>query len=367
MEIFQATANLIMLLGAFILVFAKQSTEQPKELSLGDIKLCSPINTKLKVRYESLLVTEGRTNSHSLPWVVPEICKFEFQSVYPHGGALAVIQKMQLRRNFTNGECIDYIQFRSKQGVSSQRFCGFLDARLNMNYNVVNAPDAVYPQYFPLSFSNSFVDVDGELDVVIYIAKQPLEPEERTEFAIIFNSYQDCAKDYHIKHVSLKNCIENLWNNDSVRVCLNAMYFGDGYINCPYFGCVDEGGCLLLPIKPEGKASVGNRVIIGSISTLGILFIVFILIIWVLRKFRLFCWAEAFAHPSSTPENNRNSRVIEMNEQTGARLAETTSNVQPTAPHLADNKDLPPSYESLFPDTVSTRFANNFTANIWHD
>lgn len=41
-----------------------------------------------------------------------------------------------------------------------------------------------------------------------------------------------------------------------------------------------------------------------------------------------------------------------MNEQTGARLAEGTNNVQPTAPEQ-DNKDLPPSYESLFPDRVA--------------
>lgn len=45
-----------------------------------------------------------------------------------------------------------------------------------------------------------------------------------------------------------------------------------------------------------------------------------------------------------------------MNEHTGARLAETqATNVPPTAPALEDDKDLPPSYDSLFPDTTNPR------------
>lgn len=158
-------------------------------MSLGDNKLCSDI-TKRKVRYESLIVTQGRANQHSLPWVTPDICKFEVQSIYPKGGVIAVIQKLYLRRDITTGECIDYIQFRTKKGNTSQRHCGFLDARLNMNYDMDDAPDSVFPEYFPISYSNSFIDVDGELDVVIYIAKQPLELNERTEFSIVFTSYR---------------------------------------------------------------------------------------------------------------------------------------------------------------------------------
>lgn len=39
-----------------------------------------------------------------------------------------------------------------------------------------------------------------------------------------------------------------------------------------------------------------------------------------------------------------------MNEQTGARLATQQANLTPSAP-IDQDKDLPPSYDSLFPDT----------------
>lgn len=27
------------------------------------------------------------------------------------------------------------------------------------------------------------------------------------------------------------------------EICIHESYFADGILNCPFFGCVDEGGC----------------------------------------------------------------------------------------------------------------------------
>lgn len=154
-------------------------------VSLGDEKLCSP-TTKRKVKFESLVVTQGRTNDHSLDWRMPDICKFEFQSYYYKGGVVAVIQKLDLRKNDSSGECIDYIQFHSRRGLKSDKYCGVIDAKIIMDNS--NLKDQV-PLFYPMSYNNAFVDIDGELDVVIYIAKQHLQPNEKTEIEIVFTSY----------------------------------------------------------------------------------------------------------------------------------------------------------------------------------
>ncbi|XP_050304974.1 uncharacterized protein LOC126742370 [Anthonomus grandis grandis] len=316
-----------------------------KEFSLGDSKICS-LSIKRKIKQESFSISEGHINNHIIPWQVPDICKFEAQSFYHKGGVVAVIQKMHLRRNFTTGDCMDYIQFRSKKGFTSERYCGILDARIDMHLDSSD-PDFILPQYFPISQRNTFIDEDGELDVVIYIHKEPLEPYEITDFLVVFTSYKDCSSSSINRHLHLsKPCDEDYLPS----ICINEKFFGDGLINCPHFGCVDEGGCNI-PVITQPKDKLRNKVIVGSVSTLGILFACFILLIWIFKKHKLFCWADDFAHPTATAGSNRNSRILEMNEQTGARLADSEQNVsRPTAPTPEEEKDLPPSYDSLFPD-----------------
>lgn len=148
------------------------------------------------MKFESLVVTQGRTNEHSLDWQMSDICKFEFQSSYHQGGVAVVIQKLDLRKNESSGDCIDYIQFRSRRGVTSNKYCGVIDAKIIMDYS--NLENQV-PQFYPMSYSNAFVDIDGELDVLIYIAKQHLQPIEKTEIEMVFTSYQSKFSVFAIK------------------------------------------------------------------------------------------------------------------------------------------------------------------------
>ncbi|XP_060528464.1 uncharacterized protein LOC132703311 [Cylas formicarius] len=331
-----AVITLILIISLFIVV-SEQSRPDYKILNIEDPKLCSPI-TKRKIRTDGLIVKEGRSiNKHSITWTANNHCNFEVQSSYRGGGILAVIQHLNLRRNSTTGECIDYVEFSSREVMLPYRYCDIISADVAMG-TTENATS-----HLPI-LRGSYMNSDGELNTVIHISKIPLSYEEHTGFEIVFTSYADCSDKEDRRTSNLKPCIEKF-----DKVCINKEYFSDGVVNCPFYGCTDELSCsteLKEPVEPRWSAE--SKVIIGSISSIFVLFTFFILCLWVFKKHKLLCWAEDFAHPCETT-SNRNSRVMELSEQTGARLARSTD-PQPNAPPAEEEKDLPPSYDSLFPD-----------------
>ncbi|XP_030758481.1 uncharacterized protein LOC115884123 [Sitophilus oryzae] len=330
----QQLNNIILHLGVFIIGFIDGSIQEYKHYSLGNPKLCSPLSQK-KVKYEAVIVDEGQfINQHRLLWNVDNSCSFEVESIYSNGGVIAVIQNINLRKNESNGECIDYIQIRV-QNKFTRRFCGNFNATSVMNQN----------ENGEISSINSAMNKNGELDVTIFIDKEPLAYNTRTEFSVVFTSFKECSY-LNYKHYKLEQC------NEREEVCIKTHFFMDGLINCPYYGCTDEGKCLLSS-NIESKGSVGDRVLIGSLSTLALLFALFCLLIWAFKKHKLFCWREDFAHPTPISDNNRSSCVMEMHEPTGIRLAEPAlPPTQPSAP-VDQGKDLPPSYDSLFPNSTN--------------
>ncbi|CAH0555980.1 unnamed protein product [Brassicogethes aeneus] len=330
------------------IILCVECSARYKTLYIENDDLCSLV-TKRKIKlgkeYKSALrVSQKRLNFHPLEWDKNMLCRFQVQSAYGKGGILAVIQSLNFRKDdFEN--CIDYVQFTGKNGLSSKRYCGNITASIVMNQNTIdNIPEIIY--------ENSFIDLN-EMDVKIYVDRRPIDYNIKMEVDIVFTSYLlgSCKEE----HVDLKPCREDL---DSF--CIYKYFFDDGAVNCPFTGCLDEKGCknqidskkTNVVVTPQ---SVGNKVLIGSISSLFIMFALFILCVWVCRKHKIFCWADDFAHPSPTDESNRNSRVIEMNEQTGSRLANDHPPSVPTAPSIEEDKDLPPSYDSLFPEASTNR------------
>lgn len=47
------------------------------------------------------------------------------------------------------------------------------------------------------------------------------------------------------------------------------------------------------------KTSIGNKVLIGSVTSLFILFAIFIVCLWFCKNYKVFCWADRFANSSS--------------------------------------------------------------------
>lgn len=57
----------------------------------------------------------------------------------------------------------------------------------------------------------------------------------------------DCKLAFQSKWGTFVPCYS--YNQSIIKgldMCLNSEYFEDGYINCPHFGCPDEGGCLFI-------------------------------------------------------------------------------------------------------------------------
>lgn len=150
--------------------------------------LCSEI-TKRKIQLDkennsALIVKQKRLNEHSLDWELNKYCKFQVNSPFVQsGGILAVIQYLNFRRDPITDECIDYVQFRPKDGSLSRKFCGVINATVLMHQKHTDP-------HGPLIYETSGIDYRGELDVYINISKKALLPSENADINIVFTSYK---------------------------------------------------------------------------------------------------------------------------------------------------------------------------------
>lgn len=167
-------------------------------VSLDNPALCSK-TTKRKLTYESLVVTDVRSRSG----IFPKICKFEVKSFYKHGGVIAVIEYLNLITKQHSTECREYIQFRTKKGVSSQRYCE-LDENMitTVPWNKDVSPKIRGPRYINVQdvANNSFIDFDGEMDVIIFLTEGEVEHYNETLFSIVFTSFVGTNRFIQIYH-----------------------------------------------------------------------------------------------------------------------------------------------------------------------
>lgn len=312
-------------------------------MSLDDHKLCSPItNRKIKLETESssgLIVSLGRLKDHSWAWEKNFICSFKVQT-RSHLGLFIVIQNIVFRKNLSTDECIDYVQYKRSDGSTSKKYCGRLNAALGMDR--IFAPDVYATELAPTV--NSFIDPTGIVDVNIYISREALKAYEEMELEIAFTTFSYC-------YISSKDQNQQC-NSKFKEHCIYKGFFNDGYVNCPYPDCVDEGGCSDNNKVQESHTSVGNKVVIGSVTTLFIVFVCFICCLWLCRKYKKLCWSNTFAGPTTTNENTQSVDANESNMHP-IPMPSTTRVVASTAVtsvNLEEDKDLPPSYDSLFPN-----------------
>ncbi|XP_046478114.1 uncharacterized protein [Neodiprion pinetum] len=259
-------------------------------------------------------------------------CKFVFKTANRHIGLFAVIQKMSFRTNGTNPNngtknCIDYIQFKEDSG-KSHKFCGTFNQRDKSSQESTETPNSI--QFGKLEFKSP----KGKLETHISISKQRLLPGEYLDISIVYTPYKECNK------VNDPSKYPPNTNN----TCIWAGYYCDGYKNCAFDNCLDEAGC---EIPVEGTS--GTKVTMGAVGTLIFAFLLFLTCLWVCRRHKKLCWSPDCAGPNV---DSANSQPLDL----GIRDVNSQSNV-PSAPILHEpttrpvqDKDLPPSYDSLFPD-----------------
>ncbi|KAK9881709.1 hypothetical protein WA026_017227 [Henosepilachna vigintioctopunctata] len=326
------TINLTLILLAISVLpmclgYIKLNFDNERHSMCNPIKLFGVFTQHLSHHDSAGLILEGEFKVHNNYWKDTLHCSFKVNYPSETDGVIAVIQSLNMRKNESTGQCIDFIQFSSKDGSSTDKFCG------NFDVSKMNGESSVLDVF---NYENSFRTKKHKLYTHINIGKEPFKRNQHLEFKVIYTAYRNCSQ-RNLMDLAYRPCKE------SSEFCIYNGFFNDNYVNCPLKGCVDEGSCLKF-VTVEKPPSIGTKLLVSSISFLFVLFVTFLISIWACKKHKVICFSEQFSHP----DRNRETRVIEMNEQRSNRLSETQHS--PNAPPIEVDKDLPPKYEDLFPD-----------------
>ncbi|CAH0382603.1 unnamed protein product [Bemisia tabaci] len=317
-------------ISCFSSLFQPAFCDEYSRLFFENDEVCSyafkPKNILIGHKDKPALILSEKSYFDSWPGTRPFNCNFH---VFVHNqGLFAVIQNMYLRRNATTKECIDYIQFKqSKQQFPinlqfereqhnwGPKYCG----RIIATDIMMEQPDSdIAP--------NAYIANEGSIAVKIHITPKQVLDNETLTLEIAFTPYSICRYDNN----AVKNCGENM--------CISQKYVTDGVVNCPFIDCRDEGTCVLNfngTRITKFATGIGVRLSMNAIASVFSVFLVFISCLWLCRHCGAFC----FEPP---PQPIIVSSPVEMGDVRAQQAA--------TAPPIADDKDLPPSYDSLFPE-----------------
>ncbi|XP_011300436.1 uncharacterized protein [Fopius arisanus] len=255
-------------------------------------------------------------------------CKFVIKA--PKGEHLfAVIQSMSFRRNESG--CIDYVKFRRKDRNSTDKFCDNFDRR-RRRYSLDHSEDYTGVMSKNASFTFGEFDLQGEIETTIFVSKETLSGGQRLDLTLVYTPYKDCEK-----------VDDNQYRTMRYDVCIWREYFCDGYTNCFAGICMDEDYC------PDEATSngTGTTVTIGAVTTILLCFIIFLMGLCICKKNRKLCWSTDCAGPSSQDPRGRGDSGASTQTQGVAPMLEIAALPSPL------DKDLPPSYDSLFPEQAN--------------
>ncbi|XP_053674677.1 uncharacterized protein LOC128724982 [Anopheles nili] len=220
-------------------------------------------------------------------------CKFTLQSQVGTGLYL-IIRKLNLRRD-PKGNCIDLVSIKQSSGKKS-RFC--------------YTPEDV-PRKF---FDKNNLKISIKLDSFVPLPSV----EDMLQIQMVATQTRECT--------SSKDELQ--CESYSSYSCIHKSFVNDGVINCP--NCTDEPSCSLVPA--EVVVSNQNIALTAFVS--------------------LLTTATVFGTCLMCLYKNRQSMPLcssGYNSGSGTDIG-SRGGTRPSAPPLAlDEKDLPPSYDALFP------------------
>ncbi|KAK1129944.1 hypothetical protein K0M31_019638 [Melipona bicolor] len=258
-------------------------------------------------------------------------CKFKITTAKGYG-LFGVIQKMSFRKNGT--QCLDYVQFKRKDYYKTKRFCGILD-RNKMKYSAAesenNAESEIYAEYDPSNHKSS-----AELETEIFISKEKLEEGEFLALCIAYTSFGNCSDVDSKRYKSIGH-----------NTCIRNEYFCDEVYNCVPGICSDEGNCTHEIISSD----TGTRVTVGAVATMILCFTIFVICLCICKKSQKLCWStdcvlisidsDVCSRPGQLPHETEGSVNPPVPSAPMLEIA---------VPSSVADKDLPPSYDSLFPE-----------------
>ncbi|XP_053687443.1 uncharacterized protein LOC128736952 [Sabethes cyaneus] len=233
-------------------------------------------------------------------------CKFYVQAP-SHMGLYLTVNKVQLRKSH-KGICIDTLVVK-KSNDKKHQFCETPDSE----------PTVLYDDRGRMRIT---VNLDANLALPLL--------EDILEVQLIVTVKRKCNVDGYLP------CEEEDDNS-----CISKYFFGDGFVNCPE--CVDEKGCVKDndPVETFNPSNVFLSAVISLLGTM----IVFGACLWCIFKHShcIFgCITSNITEAVRSSQSNRQSATVDQIQ------VELHASAPPTAPPEED-KDLPPSYDSLFP------------------
>uniref|UniRef100_A0A182M4F2 Secreted mucin n=1 Tax=Anopheles culicifacies TaxID=139723 RepID=A0A182M4F2_9DIPT len=253
-------------------------------------------------------------------------CKFTLQPTAGHGLYL-IIPRMKMRRD-AKGNCIDYVSVKQSNGKKT-RFC-----------------------YTPMDVPRSFADA-VYLKITIHLDHSiPLATvEDVLHLRMVATQKKECIDSN--KDVELR-CDPHVLHS-----CIHRSFINDGIINCP--NCIDEPSCDLEPVEMFHANHMKEKLVItGFLSLLatGVVFGAFFLCLYKTRQWVLSCCGSSRVNSSGNGNRDVVTRASRGRTRQGrgnivagvhsVELRGSSNDLRPTAPAL-EEKDLPPSYDALFP------------------
>ncbi|CAD7014915.1 unnamed protein product [Ceratitis capitata] len=248
-------------------------------------------------------------------------CNFRVQThERPPRGIFTVITRLKFRRDPVKNTCIDYIQFVGGNRPPSEKIC---------NEIAIDGPAG------RLIFDQR----NREVSIHIYIDKR-ISIKEPLELRMVMTAHSEC-----------KYTGDFLCDPNDQYSCISRHFVRDNITNCMY-PCRDEISCFH-DADTSGEFDTTN-VALSALTSLIFTMLGVGFCVWVCWKYWNCITVQQHAHEASAAAHRRaqmETNVIELPPAPSFSDAITSSvenepdNQQPQTP-----KDLPPSYESLFPD-----------------
>ncbi|XP_052895156.1 uncharacterized protein LOC128302385 [Anopheles moucheti] len=250
-------------------------------------------------------------------------CKFTIQAT-DGNGVYVTIRKMNMRRD-AKGNCIDVVSVKQSND-KKVRFC-------------------FSPKDVPRSFSDPYyVKITVKLD---YSTPLPTV-DDMLYLQIVATQKKECTGN---KALELK-CEPYVSNS-----CIHRSFVHDGTVNCP--NCRDEASCEQEPVEINVVNHMNEKIVltgIVSLLTTAFIFGACFLCLYKSRQWVPRCSSSSNSSISNGTRDNvpRSSRAHHGrgNVVAGVHSVElrgSSNDLRPTAP---EEKDLPPSYDALFPTTA---------------
>ncbi|XP_055380248.1 uncharacterized protein LOC129611237 [Condylostylus longicornis] len=242
------------------------------------------------------------------------MCTFNVKVHKDYTGIYAAITKLKFRSDISNSSrnCIDYVEFSKGNKNLSRRICD--EVGINGHTERLIFDDREKEMKIKISVNDK------------YVVREPLE------LVIVLTSHGKCKNvkdEYQCDQRDVNSCISSFFVGDNIPNCMN--------------NCSDEASCFM---SEHVRKTFAEKVDYSNIAISAITSLIFTMfavgaVLYTCWKYWFFCQTRS---PSPSPENEL--PVIEL-PQSSFNSVIVSEEIQERPP---SPKDLPPSYESLFPD-----------------